>query len=332
MNLALHAAVTHLPGRAPLAELPETDTQTGPERTACRALGIERVAVAPELSAVDLAGLAGRRALAEAGLDADRLDGLILVEHRAPDTLSTSEATRLQHILGADRAQAFSVGGLGCASLVPALLSAAGLLAAGPDTARVLVLHGSKPVTSRRYRHPVTVNGDSGQAVLVSRDGPLRVRDILLETSGEYWELFRVDYRDRPVDQWREECTDPAAHSFRLAVESRKRISSLTARLLERNGVRSREISCWIGQNLSAAALQVLGEALEVELSDACADNLRENGHLGPNDALFNLRTATERGQLPDGGLAVVLTMSPAAAWSAMLVEHGTGSAGTHLL
>ncbi|OKI02073.1 3-oxoacyl-ACP synthase [Streptomyces sp. CB02923] len=328
MNIALSTTATHLPGRTDLAALPELAALGERERAACLALGIERVAVGDGLSAVDLAVRAGRQALATAGLGPDELDGLIMIEPRAPEAFSTSEATRLQALLGADRAWAFSVGGLGCASVVPALLAAAGRLATDPSAARVLVVHGSKPVTARRYRHPVTVNGDSGQAVLVSRDGPLRVRDILLETSGEFWNLFHVDYRGRAPDRWREECTDIPTYAFRLAVESRKRIAALTGRLLERNGVDRDAVSCYIGQNLSSAALRIVSESLDVKLSDACADNLRDNGHLGPNDALFNLATAVDRGQLPEGGLAVVLNMSPAAAWSAMLVEHGGGQGG----
>ncbi|MEV5598661.1 3-oxoacyl-ACP synthase [Streptomyces sp. NPDC052496] len=328
MTIALHTTATHLPGRTALAGLPELAALSDPERAACLALGIERVAVGDGLSAVDLAARAGQQALATAGLAPDRLDGLIMIEPRAPEAFATSETTRLQALLGADRAWAFSVGGLGCASVVPALLAAAGRLATDPAAARILVVHGSTPVTTRRYRHPVTVNGDSGQAVLVARDGPLRVRDILLETSGAYWNLFHVDYRGREPDRWREECTDIPTYAFRLAVESRKRIAALTRRLLERNGVDRDAVSCYIGQNLSAAALRIVAESLDVKLSDACADNLRDNGHLGPNDALFNLATAIDRGHLPEGGLAVVLNMSPAAAWSAMLVEHGTGEGG----
>jgi 3-oxoacyl-[acyl-carrier-protein] synthase-3 len=323
MSFALHTAATYLPDRVPVRSLPELAGLPAAERAACLAMGIDRV-TAGELPATELAARAGRLALATAGLSADQLDGLILIESRAPETLSTSEATRLQGELGAGRAWAFSVGGLGCASVVPALLAAAGQLATDPHCGHVLVLHGSKPVTTHRYRHPVTVNGDSGQAVLVARDGPLRVRDILLETSGDYWDLFRVDFRGVAPELWREECTDVPTYAFRLAVESRKRIAELVDRLLARNGVGHGDIACYVGQNLSEAALRVVGESLGVKLSAACADNLRDNGHLGPNDALLNLATAVERGELPEGGLAVVLNLSPAAAWSAMLVQRGS--------
>ncbi|MFC6021707.1 3-oxoacyl-[acyl-carrier-protein] synthase III C-terminal domain-containing protein [Plantactinospora solaniradicis] len=320
--MSLAAVATYLPDRVLLTDLPELADLGDGERTLCLALGIERVTVDKELSTVDLAVRAGRQTLATAGLSPHALDGVILVEARAPGTLASSEATGLQAALGADAAWAFSIGGLGCASIVPALLTARGLLAADPEISHILVAHGSRPVASRRYRHPVTVNGDSGQAVVVSREGPLRVRDILLETNGAYWDLFQVDYRGNPPQDWREVCADLPRYTFSLAVESRKRIAALNRRLLERNGVDQDDISCYVGQNLSTAALRVIGESLGVKISDGCLDNLRENGHLGPNDALLNLSTAIDSGELPEGGRAVVLNMSPAAAWSAMLVEH----------
>ncbi|WP_443045051.1 hypothetical protein [Streptomyces sp. Go40/10] len=117
---------------------------------------------------------AARRALEQAGLDARDLGALVMVESRVQETFLSSEVTLLQQRLGAENALTFSVGGLGCVSITPALLTARGLLAADPALDDVLVVHGSKPATALRYRHPVTVNGDGGQALLLSRSGGAR--------------------------------------------------------------------------------------------------------------------------------------------------------------
>lgn len=326
--IALRAAAWYLPSTAvTVAELPELTALTEVERETCRALGIQRVPVDDDLDAPDLAARAAQKALAEAGLDPEMVDALITVESRAPDTFVSSEATRMQAILGARRAVAFSVGGLGCASITPALLAARGLLCGDPDMSNVLVVHGSKPVTGRRYRHPVTVNGDCGQALVVSKHGPIRIRDMLLDTSGEYWDLFQVEFRDRPCDQWREECTDLPKYSFRLAVETRNRLRELNRRILERNGLRQDEVSCYLTQNLSTGSFRIVEETLGVEIASACSDNLRRCGHLGPNDVLLNLYSAIEQEQLPGCGRAILFNVSPAAAWSALLVETGNGAA-----
>ncbi|MFI6688491.1 3-oxoacyl-[acyl-carrier-protein] synthase III C-terminal domain-containing protein [Streptomyces sp. NPDC050485] len=329
---ALRAMAFHQPeGVLPVAELPGLDRLGEGERASCAQLGIDEVRADDSLSAFDLAAAAARRALAEAGLSAAELGALILVDARAPETLMSSSATRLQALLGAEGAVTFSVGGLGCVSLTPALLAARGLLAADGDLDNVLVVHGSKPPTPLRYRHPVTVSGDGGAAAVISRSGPVRILDILQETNGDYWDLFHVDFRDRPTDQWREECRSIPDYSFRLAVETRNRLRALHRRLLERNGLEQQDISCYLSHNLSAGAFRFTEEALDIKISTSCFDNLRQYGHLGPNDVLLNLHTELERGGLGDGQRAVLLSASPAAAWSLLLVEIGDGAA-THYL
>jgi 3-oxoacyl-[acyl-carrier-protein] synthase-3 len=328
-SIALRAASWYLPTDVvAITELPELATLTDTERETCLALGIDHVPVDPELDAVDLGERAAHRALADAGLRPTDLDALIVIESRAPRALVTSEPTQLQALLSADRALSFSVGGLGCTSIAPGLLAARGLLCADHDMSNVLVVHGSKPATPHRYRHPVTVNGDCGQALVVSREGPVRLLDILVETSGKYWDLFRVDYRDRPCAQWREECTNVPRYSFELAVETRDRLRGLHRQILDRNGLRSDEISHYLSQNLSVGAFRFYEESLEVKIADVCFDNLRRYGHLGPNDVLLNLYTAISSEQSPHLSRAIVLNVSPAASWSAMLVvgdDHTPG-------
>ncbi|MEU2775685.1 hypothetical protein ABZ646_22795, partial [Streptomyces sp. NPDC007162] len=56
----------------------------------------------------------------------------------------------------------------------------------------------------------------------------------------------------------------------------------------------------------------------------ACRENLRQYGHLGPNDVFLNLRTALDRKELAPGDLAVLINVSPVAAWSLLLVETGS--------
>ncbi|WP_443032887.1 3-oxoacyl-ACP synthase [Streptomyces sp. DH10] len=306
--------------------LPITDVRTldETERATRDTLGIDTVRADDQLSSVTLSERAARLALEQAGLDARDLGALVMVESRVQETFLSSEATRLQHRLGAGNATTFSIGGLGCVSITPALLTARGLLAADPALDHVLVVHGSKPAAATRYRHPVTVNGDGGQALLLSRSGPIRVLDIAQLTNGRYWDLFHVDYRDRPTAQWREQCTEPRTYSFRLAMETRNRLSAMLDDLLRRNGIGRGDVAGFVSQNLSAGSFTFLEDSLDIELLPACRENLRQYGHLGPNDVFLNLRTALDRKELAPGDLAVLINVSPVAAWSLLLVEAGS--------
>jgi 3-oxoacyl-[acyl-carrier-protein] synthase III len=319
--VAIRSSAWYLPEHT----LPITAVRTldETERATRDGLGIDTIRADDRLSSVALAERAARRALEQAGLDTRDLGALVMVESRVQETFLSSEVTRLQHLLGADNATTFSVGGLGCVSITPALLTARGLLAADPALDHVLVVHGSKPAGALRYRHPVTVNGDGGQALLLSRSGPIRIRDIAQLTNGRYWDLFHVDYRDRPTAQWREQCTEPSTYSFRLAVETRNHLSAMLGELLRRNGIGREDVAGFVSQNLSTGSFTFLEDSLDIELLPTCRENLRRYGHLGPNDVFLNLRTALDRKELAPGDLAVLINVSPVAAWSLLLVETG---------
>ncbi|MBY8852468.1 3-oxoacyl-ACP synthase, partial [Saccharothrix sp. MB29] len=148
MQLAIRALAHYLPDtEVAVADLPEAAGLTQAEAEVFHNLGIERIRADDGLSATDLAVRAAGRALDRAGLAASDVDALIVVESRTPEALLSSETTRVQSLLGAERAIALGVGGLGCVSLTPALMTAAGLLAADPAVENVLVVHGSKPAT-----------------------------------------------------------------------------------------------------------------------------------------------------------------------------------------
>lgn len=322
--LAVRSAAWHVPETAtPVPELPELASVPEDQRRTCLALGIDSVRADDGLDAAALAESAARQTLDQAGLSPHDLGALVVVESRAPKTLLSSEATRLQRSLQADAAITFTVGGLGCVSITPALLTARGLLCADADLRDVLVVHGSKPAGPGRYRHPVTVNGDGGQAMLLSRRGPVRLLDIAQETNGDHWDLFHVDYRNRPSHEWREVCRDTTTYTFRLAMETRSRLSRLLSSLLERNGLEPGDVRGYVSQNLSAAGFAFTEDSLGIELLPVCRENLRRFGHLGPNDVFLNLYTAMERKELVEGDRAVLINVSPVAAWSVLLVELG---------
>ncbi|MEV6278228.1 3-oxoacyl-ACP synthase [Nocardia sp. NPDC051832] len=304
-----------VPELTELAELPAE------RRAHALALGVDTVRCA-EGAGEELTVAAAEQALRRAGLAADQLDALLLVGGRAPRYLMASEATRLQHRLGAERAFVAGVGELGCASISAAFTLAAGLLRGDAHCGTVLIVAAAAAPTRFRYRAPMTVLGDGAGAVLLStaKTGRYQLVDHLVRSDGKYSDLFRIDYRDLPHRDWREECADEATYSFRLAVESRKRLSSMNSELLDRNGLRLHDVGPVLMQNLSAGAFSFWAEALQTRIDPACRHNLAAYGHLGSLDVLVNLEAAAAH-RTP-GDYTLLLNSSPVAAWSSTLLRR----------
>ncbi|MEU0538410.1 3-oxoacyl-ACP synthase [Nocardia sp. NPDC005978] len=306
-----------------VADLAELELLPEQRRAHALALGIDRIPCAPDSSELDLAAEAASAALTRSGLPAAELDVLLLVGGRAPQYLLASEATRLQHRLGATRAFVTSVGDLGCVSISAAFTVAAALLRGSDQVRTVLVVTAAKAPTPARYRAPMTLLGDGGGAVLLTKDTPAgryELTDHLVHSDGRYADLFRIDYRDVPVRDWTEDCADEATYSFRLAVESRKRFEAMNAEVLARNGLQLFDIESVLMQNLSAGAFAFWEEALGVRIDRACRDNLARYGHLGSLDVLVNLELAAA--QQHPGDYALLMNSSPVAAWSTTLLRR----------
>lgn len=305
----------------PVTALPEYRTLTADERTLVDGLGIETVTEAPDTGGSDLAAAAVRELLAVRELDGGDVDVLVLIGGRVPEYFVASEATRVQHLAGLTGALSFTVSDLGCAASTGALLTARSLLETTPSWSRAVIAHGCLPPGPRRLRRPVTVNGDAGMAVLLEPHGGMRVLDLEMETDGQYWDLFRVDFRDRPPSEWAEVCTDESRYSFSLAVESLKRFEALNHRLLLRNQLELSDVDHFVMQNLSEGAYRFYEEGLGLTFAAACRDNLRSHGHLGPVDVLANLDGGLASGEFTHGDLVLVMNNSPVAAWSSILIE-----------
>lgn len=305
----------------PVTALPEYRTLAADERTLVEGLGIETVTEAPGTGGSELAAAAVRELLAVRELDGGDVDVLVLIGGRVPEYFVASEATRVQHLAGLTGALSFTVSDLGCAASTGALLTARSLLETTPSWSRAVIAHGCLPPGPRRLRRPVTVNGDAGMAVLLEPHGGMRVLDLEMETDGQYWDLFRVDFRDRPPPEWAEVCTDESRYSFSLAVESLKRFEALNHRLLLRNQLELSDVDHFVMQNLSEGAYRFYEEGLGLTFAAACRDNLRSHGHLGPVDVLANLSGGVASGEFTHGDLVLVMNNSPVAAWSSILIE-----------
>ena len=230
--------------------LPEVLQLTDDRLNYLQATGIENVLIDAQYSAYDFAKAASEKVLAENGLSGTDLDLIIMIKSRLPEAVFSSEATRLQKDIGAESAMTYSLSDLGCADMSMALKQASDFLIANEWAEHVLICYGCKPGAPSRYRHPVTVNGDGGLALLVGRLEEHQILDVEIKVDGAYWDLFKIDYQDKYFCDYKEELQDERRYGFELALESRNQFHALNQRILERNDLSKEDIDHFLLQNI----------------------------------------------------------------------------------
>lgn len=152
---------------------------------------LTRWAAPPTWATSDLAVLAAKKALENAGRKPEDLD-LIIVGTDSPDYITPATSVVVQHKLGAKNAGTFDVG-CACASFPTGLSTAAGLMATNPSLRSVLVVGA---YMMRKLSDPadpmVFFFGDgAGAAVLESGNSPGFVT-AALHADGAYYRNWGI--------------------------------------------------------------------------------------------------------------------------------------------
>ncbi|MEU3059765.1 3-oxoacyl-[acyl-carrier-protein] synthase III C-terminal domain-containing protein [Streptomyces subrutilus] len=309
--------------RTPVEELPEFAALAHEEAEFVRGSGIATVGVLEDRTSGDLAAEAVRGLLdgQDGTAPGGRPDTLMLVGPRAPDVLLGSDACRVQAEAKLDGAFAFTVDGLGCTGSSAAWALGRDLLLADPGRQGVVIAHGSRPTGLDRVRFPVTVIGDGAYAMTLVRGGRPVLRSHRMETDGTFHDLFRVDYKQVPYYEWREECQSPDRYRFELAMHSRVRLGRMVDEVLAEAGVDKKGVAATLMQNVTSSAYQFYEALLGLPIHPVCNEHLTRYGHLGAMDVVLNLDRLLAGGELAPGDLVLVLNNSPVAAWAVTLWE-----------
>lgn len=320
--IGIQEIVTAFPDKKiKVEDIPGTRDLSQAQKDYFNHVGIETVVAADHASGYDLAKEASFLLLEKVGIEASEIDFIILIQSRLPDFFMSSSGTRLQQELGANNAVTFSISDLGCVDMTLALKLAKDLLESNEMAENVMICYGNTPYSASRYRYPVTIYGDAGIALLIGREEKNQIIDITIQSSGAYWDLFKVQHKDRLYADYTEECSDTRKYAFELAVESKIRFTEINDNLLDRNEWRKEDVDHFLLQNISSRSYQFYESAFDIKLSQVCEFNLKQYGHLGPIDVMLNYQTGLEKGLFNPGDCVLIMNNSPVAAWSSMLLR-----------
>ncbi|MEU2158766.1 3-oxoacyl-[acyl-carrier-protein] synthase III C-terminal domain-containing protein [Streptomyces sp. NPDC019396] len=319
MSIGIGAVHCLLPDRrTAVTELPEFALLGHEDAEFARGCGVDTVGVADTEEQGELAARACQELLAAHPGDPDVM---LMVGARAPDVLLGSDVCRVQSQAKVTSPLTFTVDGLGCTGSSVAWGLARDLLLADPSRRSVLITHASRPTGADRIRFPVTVVGDGAFAMTMVRGGRPVLRGHRQETDGSFHDLFRVDYKQTPWYEWREECQAPSRYRFQLAMQSRLRLGRLVEEVLADAGIDRGRVAATLMQNVTASAFDFYADLLALPIHPVCREHLARYGHLGAMDVVVNLDRLVSSGELSEGDFVLVLNNSPVAAWAVTLWE-----------
>lgn len=320
--IGIKAIKTFCPGNLiSVQELPERKILSEDERMYYDTCGINTIHDSGEITSYGLAKGACEKLLQETGIDPTEIDFIIYIQSRMPEHFISSEATHLQHDLKAKEAMCFALSNLGCADSSMALKLAKDLLIANRKANNVLICYGNKLFSNYRFRYPVTIIGDAGVAALVGRTEQNQLLDVNIQSNGNYWDLFKLDYQNKNFEEYKETCSDLRKYGFELAIESKNRFKTINEEILSKNQLAQSEINHFMLQNISLRAYEYYESAFEIKMSPICAINLSQNGHLGAGDIFVNYQLGLESGIFTPGQKVLLMNNSPVAAWSSILIN-----------
>lgn len=283
--------------------------------------GIERRHFAAEGQGTsDLATRAAKAALADAGLQPDDIDAIILATS-TPDLTFPASATMVQAALGMTRGFAFDVQAV-CAGFVYALTNANALILSG-QAKRVLVIGAEtfSRLMNWNDRSTCVLFGDgAGALVLEATDSPGTSADrgILstdLNSDGRYRDLL---YVNGGVS------TGTTGHLvmegkevFRHAIE---KLAQTAHTALDKAGLTPEDVDWIVPHQANIRIIEGTAKRMQVPM-DRVVVTVQDHGNTSAASIPLALSVGRDRGQIKQGDLLVTEAIGGGLAWGSVVIR-----------
>ncbi len=284
--------------------------------------GIERRHfAADDQTTSDLAVRAARAALADAGLSASDVDGII-VATSTPDLTFPSVATMVQQELGMTRGFAFDVQAV-CAGFVYALTNANALIVAGQ--AQCLLVIGAETfsrIMDWNDRSTCVLFGDgAGALVLRGQEGKGSNEDrgILsadLNSDGRYREMLYVDGGVSTTGE-AGKLRMQGNPLFRQAVE---KLASTAETALAKIGLSGADVDWIVPHQANIRIIQGTAKKMGVSM-DHVIVTVQDHGNTSAASIPLALSVGVERGQIKRGDLLLSEAIGGGLAWGSVVLR-----------
>ena len=265
----------------------------------------------PDERLTDYATFAGRRALADAGVDPRDVD-LVLVATMTPDEITPNAAPVVANALGADNAGAIDIGAA-CTGWLAALRLGAGQVETGRAD-RVLVIGAELLTRITNFDDPKTAMlfGDGAGAVLLGADGRRRHRPDRARRRRRLADRITASHEDRVLVM--------DGHStYQVAV---RRLSEATVAAVARAGLELDDIDLFVYHQANGRIIRAVGQRLDLEPARV-ADYVAHMANTSAASIPLTLSLLREDGRLRPGQKVLLAAIGAGFTWGAGVVEWG---------
>src|SRR5437867_6702950 len=274
----------------------------------------------------DMAYRAAQRALADAGVEANDLDAIIMGTV-TPDYPFPSSACVLEDMLGARGAFSFDVGAA-CSGFLNAISVADSFIQTGKaNTALVVGSDALSRLLNWQDRATCILFGDAAGAVVLGaseNDGSRGILSTKLRTDGSYVKQLYVPAggslkpaRAETVERNEHTITMNGKEVFKLAVRSMEEISR---EAMEEAGVRIDQVSLVIPHQANRRIVVALAEQLGV-LMEKVMVNLDKYGNTSAASVPVALDEARRQGRIKNGDVVLLNAFGAGFAWGAAVIK-----------
>ena len=283
--------------------------------------GIERRHFAAEgQTTSDLATRAARAALADAGLEPDQIDAIIVATSTA-DLTFPSVATMVQAALGMTRGFAFDIQAV-CAGFVYALANGSALIASG-QAQRILVIGAEtfSRLMDWTDRSTCVLFGDGAGALVLEAaegNGTSADRGVLatdLHSDGRFKDLLYVDggVSTHSTGMLRMQ----GKEVFRHAVE---KLAQTAHTSLEKAGLAAEDVDWIVPHQANLRIITATAQRMQVPM-ERVVMTVQDHGNTSAASIPLALSVGRQRGQIKEGDLIVTEAIGGGLAWGSVVLR-----------
>lgn len=297
-----------------LAQRIDTSDEWITTRTGIKA----RHLAAPEQKTSDLATIAAQRALANAQVNKEDVD-LIVVATATPDMQFPATATIVQHKLGIQNCPAFDVQAV-CAGFMYALTTANAYIKSGmAKKALVIGAEIFSRILDWNDRATCVLFGDGAGAVVLGASEEYGIIHSKLHANGNYLNLLNV-----PAQMANGQiCGTPFVKMdgqgvFKFAV---KQLSAVAQEVLSESGYHAEQIDWIVPHQANRRIIEATAKHLGLSM-DKVILTVQEHANTSAASIPLALDTGIQNGQIQRGHTLLLEGIGGGFAWGAVLVKY----------